>query len=113
VDTSTILQILRQKGVTVVVEGDRLRFSPKEAVTPELLSALKELKSEIIASLTCSALAGPGCQNTFTPHDAHKLPWECDPYVCDCYRLFGYPRWCQGVPCRWVWPQEKQNGEAT
>jgi non-ribosomal peptide synthetase component F/thioesterase domain-containing protein/acyl carrier protein len=47
-----LLSQLRIKGITLWLDGDRLRYRAAEgAMTPELLAALKERKSEIIAFL--------------------------------------------------------------
>ncbi len=37
-------------------DGDRLRFRPKEAVTPDLMEVLKQYKAEIITALTAPAV---------------------------------------------------------
>ncbi len=41
-----IFEELERRGVELVVAGDRLRFRPREAVSPELLAALARHKAE-------------------------------------------------------------------
>ena len=48
---ATILQELRRRGVEVRAIGHRLRDRPREAVTPELLQALRENRDEILGEL--------------------------------------------------------------
>ncbi|MEX0642334.1 MAG: hypothetical protein WD468_06520 [Pirellulales bacterium] len=44
-----LLAELGRLGVRLKVDGDRLRFSPQSAVTPELVERLKTHKAELIA----------------------------------------------------------------
>ena len=44
-----ILEDLRRRGVTLVAEGDRLRFHPKTAVPPETRDLLARHKPELLA----------------------------------------------------------------
>ena len=44
-----LLADLADAGVVLVADGDRLRFHPKAAMTPELLDRLKEHKPEVMA----------------------------------------------------------------
>ena len=46
-----ILSELQHRGVSLEVAGDKLRFRPKAAVTPDLVEALRRRKSEILAVL--------------------------------------------------------------
>ena len=46
-----ILSELARRGVDLEVHGDRLRFRPKEAVTPALLEVLREHKAALLARL--------------------------------------------------------------
>ena len=39
---------VRRRGVTLVPVGDRLRFSPASALTPELVNELRENKASIL-----------------------------------------------------------------
>ena len=55
-----ILNELQRRGVELRAEGDRLRFRPKEAVTPDLIKILKQHKAEIIAAVAGDKLPGFG-----------------------------------------------------
>jgi len=55
-----ILSELARRGVHLEVAGEKLRWRPKEAVTPDLVAALKQWKAEIIASLTDCKMTGFG-----------------------------------------------------
>ena len=109
---SALSNELFQKGIMVRLEGERLSLYPSGAITDDLRDAIKIFKPEIIGYLTklstCTDLPmylnPPGCNNPHTPHTNHENPWECDPDSCYCYKDFGYPRLCQGMPCRWIWP---------
>lgn len=48
---SEILQDLTARGVTLQADGDALRFTPRHALTPELLERLREHKAEILRLL--------------------------------------------------------------
>lgn len=48
---SEILAEVGRQGVSLFSKGDRLRFWPKSALTPELLEELKRHKAEILAVL--------------------------------------------------------------
>ena len=60
VTATQILSELERRGVRLEVTGDKLRWRPKEALTPDLVKALKQWKAEIIATLTGSATTGFG-----------------------------------------------------
>ena len=55
-----ILSELARRGVHLEVAGDKLRWRPKEAVTPDLVEALKQWKAEIIAALSGRKMTGFG-----------------------------------------------------
>ena len=55
-----IIRDLQSRGVELRAEGDRLRFRPKEAVTPDLIKILKQHKAEIIAAVAGDKLSGFG-----------------------------------------------------
>ena len=46
-----LLAELTRRGVEVAVDGDRLRFRPQDAVTPDLRAALIEHKTDLIRLL--------------------------------------------------------------
>ena len=50
-DATDVLKGLREKGIVVVPDGDRLRFRPQHAITPELRTALIEHKVDILRIL--------------------------------------------------------------
>lgn len=47
-----LLAELHRLGIAVKADGDRLRFRPRNAVSDELLAALRQHKTEILATLT-------------------------------------------------------------
>ena len=100
-DAQQVLARCSAFGVRVDVAGKMLRPSPPSQVSPELLEVVKVHKSEILTYLSES-----GCNNPFSPYSAHEYAWERNPYSCTCYREFGRVHWCQGAPCRWMWPSE-------
>jgi hypothetical protein len=53
--TAKLLEDLCQRGVTLVAEGNRLRYRPKEAVSPELKSLLAQHKAELLTLLKDNA----------------------------------------------------------
>lgn len=50
---------LQAPGVTLAADGDRLRFHPRDAVTPELLARLRDCKAELLAMLRTHGADGP------------------------------------------------------
>lgn len=46
-----LLAELRQRGLDLAVEGDRLRYRPREVVTPELRAAMVAHKAELLGLL--------------------------------------------------------------
>lgn len=46
-----VLEELNRRGVAIAVAGDRLRFRPQDAVTPDLRAALLEHKTDLIRLL--------------------------------------------------------------
>ena len=47
-----LLNELTRRGVVLVVTGDRLRFYPRTAMTPELVGRLREHKAEVLEILS-------------------------------------------------------------
>ena len=103
---------LSGQGIILKTDGEHLYFHPKEAMNGELISTLRRNRDSIIEHLLTQQgrtklplyLNPPQCRNPFTPHSSHEFPWECDPGSCLCYKNYGYPHLCRGVPCRWIWP---------
>ena len=52
---TAILGELQRLGVSLEVVGDRLRYRPREAVTPDLVEALRKQKGELLKVLTMPA----------------------------------------------------------
>ncbi len=48
---SEVLAEASRRGILLVPRGERLRFWPKSALTPELLAELREHKAEILAAI--------------------------------------------------------------
>ena len=46
-----LLAEVQRRGVTLVAEADRLRFTPRDRLPAELVGRLKEHKAEVIAAL--------------------------------------------------------------
>ena len=86
----------------LVPEGDALRVKAPAPLPDYLRESLRSNKTQLVLVLRlCQKSA---CSNTLTPHLAHEYPWECYLDSCYCWRMFDYPRICQGAPCLWIWP---------
>ncbi len=71
-NASDLLLDLKRRGIRLEARGDRLRYSPRSALTPDLLDRLKAHKQELLTvlrapvnRLTRSVMNTPDC-----PHDA-------------------------------------------
>ena len=95
-----LVEELIELGIGIEADGNELVLTPGSDVPDHLVPELARRKLDIMDWLQREGR----CQNELTPHDQHEYPWECIPDECLCYRQFGYPRICQGIPCRWVWP---------
>ena len=75
---SDIIQELNRRGVELKVEGERLRFRPKHAVTPDLLATMREHKAEIVSTLTAPAVRARvrGWEETVETA-ACEVCWHC------------------------------------
>lgn len=102
-DIIDLIARCRSMGAVLSVEDESLRVVAPFPLPDDLRSAIRAHKTQVMLCLRSSQKSS--CGNPFTPHETHEYPWECDPNTCFCYRDFGYPRLCEGVPCRWVWPQ--------
>ena len=49
-----LIQDLTEAGVTVAVRGDKLRCTPRERMTPQLIHRVREHKPELLARLACA-----------------------------------------------------------
>src|SRR3954470_12096669 len=54
-----VLSAVRERGVTLVVNEGNLRLRPACALTPELISELREHKTEILETLSEGAISSP------------------------------------------------------
>ena len=70
-----IIRDLRRRGVELQAQGDRLRFRPKEAVTPDLLALLVQYKPKILAALSSKARVR-GRDETVEAGEA-EVCWHC------------------------------------
>ena len=96
-----LMRELARLDVVVTPAGDLLDIdAPRGAMTPELLDALREHKPIVTEILFRQS----ACRNALTPHASHARYWECNPASCYCWSMFDYPQFCQGAPCRWIWP---------
>lgn len=100
-----VIQKANELGVTLSVSDIRIQYSPKSAAPPEFVELLRENKADLIRLLVQQG----ECFNPLTSHERHEHKWECNPYSCMCYRQFGFPRFCEGAPCRWIWPDGVPN----
>jgi hypothetical protein len=108
-DVIELINRCRSLGAVLKVEEDSLLVRAPAKLPDDLRVAIKENKTQVILCLRLSVKTE--CHNPLTPHETHEYPWECDPNSCYCYRVYGYPHMCPGVPCRWVFPDKnKING---
>ena len=108
-DAIEVIAQCRSLGAVLVSEGDNLRVRAAAPLPDYLRELLRVNKTQV--GLVLKLCQRSVCSNPLTPHSTHEHPWECDPNSCTCFRLFGKVFWCQGVPCRWVWPRQP-NAEA-
>lgn len=124
-----ILSELERRGVQLEAHGDRLRFRPVEAVSPDLLETLRARKPEILRLLAQSQVETGGtgkgkCHARVRGQDAVaetaqvEVCWHCHgEKVCRC-ALCAVPapqmRWAKGQcrAClgtgRLAWPERVQ-----
>ena len=103
-DAIDLIARCRSMGTELSVEDDSILVVGPAPLPDELRAALRANKIQVMLCLRSSLKSI--CGNPLTPHETHEHPWECDPNTCHCYREFGTSRFCEGVPCRWVWPQD-------
>ena len=101
-DAVEVIAQCRSLGAVLVPEGDTLRVRAATPLPDYLRELLRVNKTQV--GLVLKLCQSTVCSNPLTPHTRHERSWECDPDSCYCWRTFLYPRICQGVPCRWVWP---------
>lgn len=75
-DTSTFLAVLRGRGVKLVVNGDRLRWNPRDALTSDEVEQLRQNKSAMIRLLSESTGISSG---GISEHRNHSAPISSKP----------------------------------
>ncbi|MDC0934647.1 DUF3820 family protein [Pirellulales bacterium] len=87
-----LLAELNQLGITIKARGDRLRYSPRSAVTPDLAQRMKAHKPAMLA-----ILAGEPWEPDVSA-DANEANWQA---IDDADRdyLLGPRKW--PAPCEW------------
>ena len=78
-----LLDSLRQRGIELATAGDRLRYRPASAVTPELADAMKRHKAELL-----KLVATPGDWQLGDPID-----WDSEPDPVDCLECNMFDCW--------------------
>jgi hypothetical protein len=56
---ASLVARLRARGIELVPAGDRLRYRPVDALTPDELAALRELKADVLALLAAPPSSPP------------------------------------------------------
>lgn len=59
-NAEAVISRIRDLGISLRVDGDKLKYAPKSAMSPELLTALRSQKSEIMAHLQGRPLLADG-----------------------------------------------------
>ena len=95
-----MLKQVRIRGGVIELVNERLVLDVPADFPDSLIVELRGSKPAIIELL----IRAGRCRNEFTTHESHEGYWECNAESCYCWSTFRYPRICQGVPCRWVWP---------
>lgn len=75
-----LLTDLAGLGITLVAHGDRLRFAPRSAVTPELLARIVQHKAELLQLLAPEPVDAEGASDAEPagpepPADLIRCPW--------------------------------------
>ena len=71
---NVVLADLTRRGIQVVADGDRLRYRPQSAMTPELAARVRRHKPELLA-----LLGDAGFAPTIAPEDLPpdwRIEWE-------------------------------------
>ena len=83
----TLIQKLNQMGVTLIPEGDKLRYrAPKGVLTPDLLKTLSAHKQEILATFNIRLVLARvrGLENIVMSDEAEICFHCCRALRCDC-----------------------------
>ena len=91
-----LLAELNQRGITIEAHGDRLRYSPRSAVTPDLAQRMKAHKAALLAILAGETWQPEASISDW--HDANEANWQA---ISDADRdyLLGPRDWPD--PCLW------------
>ena len=82
---SELLVELERRGIHTEVAGDKLRFRPKDAVTPELIEVLRQHKAKIIQVLQPAVAARIIGQGRVLRSATPETCWHCHgEKVCRC-----------------------------
>jgi len=101
--TADLMTDLARLGITLEAHGDRLRYSPRSAVTPDLAQRMKTHKGEVLALLrtNCDMVTDSGA-GAVRPDQPIDDPWDSaidSPEPCpDCTSL---ELWQAPVGDRW------------
>ena len=101
-DAIDLIAECRKRGAVIDLNGDVFVARTEHPLPGYLREALRASRDQVLLCLR--ACRPTMCRNPLTPHADHEHPHECDASSCDCFQLFGKPKWCSGIPCRWVWP---------
>ena len=99
-EIAALVDRLRALGVELVPVGDRLRFRPADALTPEDLEALRQHKYEVIAFLTpkaASAYAHPWPDSI--PGLGRRAVGAFDPCSAPACERWSWVRYAERVLC--------------
>jgi uncharacterized protein (DUF3820 family) len=88
----SLMAELDRLGITIEAHGDRLFYSPRSAVTPDLAQRMKAHKQALLAKLTGEH------RESHVTHDANEANWQA---IDDADRdyLLGPRKW--PAPCAW------------
>ena len=70
VSAARLMTDLAQLGIRIEAHGDRLRYSPRSAVTPDLADRMKDHKGDLLAILRRES-PGSGGESLFHRHVPH------------------------------------------
>ncbi|OHB77742.1 MAG: hypothetical protein A2W31_03425 [Planctomycetes bacterium RBG_16_64_10] len=90
---TSLLADLRALGVSVGVEGDRLWYAPRSAVTSELLDRLRRHREDLLLLLGRTAVRCDRCRSTeyrdVSIHGGRSVRRDC----AKCGRFLDFPVW--------------------
>ena len=79
-----LLADLKARGVKLVAHGDRLRYYPRSAVTPDLLERIKIHKVELLALVRPGAATSASDAGARTEREAPRWPAQPSSAECRC-----------------------------